>query len=323
MGDISVVVGTYNRRDLIEKCVDSVLRETKRLAKLYITDAGSTDGTVEYLKALNNPLAEPILVGKKLGQAQAYNDVFAKVQSRYVCWISDDNEIANGGIDLAAGILDAEPEVAMVGMKVKDLQGPFAKAPYIGGVSELGILNVNQGMLRTDVLKAVGGFSLAFRDYGIDPDLTAKVLLHGHDVVYTREVCILHHRGWETDPSKPEFAAMQKRQEVYKALYRQKYAKAFAPSPFYLAKRGAWKLARGLMGPRFKINSSEPVFGWLQRDWNNMLSSRHISVFDPLISNGKPWYLRQRAPRGAGPNALPPDPPMAPTIQNGACDSGS
>lgn len=311
MGDVSVVVGTYNRRDLTQRCVDSVLRETRRLSKLYVTDAGSTDGTVEYLSSITSPLVEVVLVGKKLGQAQAYNDVFARVQSPYVCWISDDNEIANGGLDVAASILDAEPKVAMVGLKVKDMQGPFAKAPYIGGVSELGILNVNQGMLRTDVLKAVGGFSLAFRDYGIDPDLTAKVLLHGHDVVYTRDVCILHHRGWETDPSKPEYAAMLKRQETYKALYREKYATTFAPSSFYLAKRGLWKAAREALGPRFKINSPEPVLGWLQRDWHNMLSSRYISVLDPLTSRGRPWYLRQRAPAGAGPRALPPDPELS------------
>jgi GT2 family glycosyltransferase len=311
MNDISVVVGTYNRRDLIQACVESVLAQTKRLARLYITDAGSTDGTIDYLNSVASGRVVPVLEGKKLGQARAYNDVFKQVTSRYVCWISDDNAIVNGGLDVAAEILDREARVGMVGLKVKDLQGPFVKAPYIGGVSALGVLNVNQGMLRTEVLSEAGYFSERFRDYGIDPDLTAKVLLSGHDVVYTKDIAIHHHRLWETDPSKPEYEKMMQRQVVAQQLYLDKYGKAMGAAPFYLAKRAGWKALREALGKRYSINSHERFMGQLPRDWNNIFASRYISVFDPLLHQGKAFHLRQNAPL-LRPRVLPADPtPLA------------
>ncbi|MGE3271737.1 MAG: glycosyltransferase family 2 protein, partial [Chloroflexota bacterium] len=193
---LSVVLGTYNRLESLKRCIDSIFTQTRTPSVVYVTDAGSTDGTVEYLQSIASERLIPVLVGKKLGQARAYNDVFKTVTTPYVVWISDDNAIVNGGLDQAVRILDRLPRVGMVGVKVKDVEGPFVEAPYLGAVSSIGVLNVNQGMLRTEALLEVGGFSERFRDYGIDPDLTAKVLFAGWDVAYTRGVGIEHYRAW-------------------------------------------------------------------------------------------------------------------------------
>jgi len=79
MADYSVVVGTYNRLEHIKRCVESVIREAKRPFKLYITDAGSTDGTIEYLQSVASNQVIPLLIGEKLGQARAYNNVFREI----------------------------------------------------------------------------------------------------------------------------------------------------------------------------------------------------------------------------------------------------
>ena len=134
MAEISIVVGTYNRLATLRKCIDSIPRETRRAFHLYVTDAGSTDGTIEYLQSIASESIRPLLVGKKLGQARAYNDVFDLIETPYVCWISDDNEIVNGGLDLAVDILQRDEQIGMVALKVRDLQGPFVDAPYVGGV---------------------------------------------------------------------------------------------------------------------------------------------------------------------------------------------
>ena len=88
---LSIVAGTYNRCDQVKRLVESVQRETKLPYILYITDAGSTDGTIEYLESVASDRVRPIFVGKLLGQARAYNDVFMQVDTPYVCWVSDDN----------------------------------------------------------------------------------------------------------------------------------------------------------------------------------------------------------------------------------------
>lgn len=293
---LSIVAGTYNRRDQLQRLVESVARETKVPHILYITDAGSTDGTVEYLKSVASPSVRPVFVGKLLGQARAYNDVFMAVDTPYVCWVSDDNEIVNNGLDIGVSILQKNRRIGMVGLKVRDQEGPFVKSPYIGGVSSIGILNVNQGMLPTAVMQAVGGFSEGFRDYGIDPDLTAKVLFLGFDIVYTRQVAIHHFRNWAEDKSSPEYKALAVKQERGKQRYEALYAPLAAKQRSNALKKRAWEFARAKLSRRFEfsMNSSTPILGNIPRDYYNTVMSKYISMLDPLATLSKEYHLRQR-----------------------------
>ena len=216
---ISVVVGTLNRLDLLRSCIESIVR-TSVPVKIYVTDAGSTDGTIDYLKGIESDSISVTLHQKKLGQAKAYNEIFSIIKTPYVCWLSDDNVIVDHALEKAIRILQTNPRIGMVGLKVRDVQGPFLGEPYIGGISETGILNVNQGVLRTEILQSLEGFSEDFMDYGIDPDLTARVLYAGHDIVYTKDVAILHWRDWgESEVLRGQL----EKQDRYKALYREKY----------------------------------------------------------------------------------------------------
>lgn len=303
--DISVVIGTHNRLERLQACLDSIFDQTRRPTTVYVTDAGSTDGTVEYLQASASDRLVPVLVGERLGQARAYNQVFELVGTAYTCWLSDDNVVVNRSLDLAAHILDEHPTIGMVGLKTRDVVGPFADAPYLGAVSAIGVLNVNQGLLRTAVLREVGGFSEAFRDYGIDPDLTAKVLLRGHDVVYTRAVAIHHYRAWTEDAERN--AQFRDKQRTYLDLYWKKYAQYAQPDVGWAAKRRLWTLLRAAF--RIKsINSYRFILGMIARDWSNILTGRYISLLDPLICLGKPYHLVQSCPASRRLHALPADP---------------
>ena len=88
---VSVVLGTYNRLNNLRTCIRSIFEQTRTPTRVYVTDAGSTDGTIEYLQSIASERLVPVLVGKKLGQARAYNEVFATIETPYVCWLSDDN----------------------------------------------------------------------------------------------------------------------------------------------------------------------------------------------------------------------------------------
>jgi GT2 family glycosyltransferase len=299
---LAVVVGTYNRLGSLKRCVDSVLNQTRTPTVLYVTDAGSTDGTVEYLQSIASERVVPLLVGERLGQARAYNDVFKIVTTPYVAWISDDNEIVNGGLDVAVEILERRPQIGMVGVQVKELKGPAVDAPYLGAVSSIGVLNVNQGVLRTPVLQAVGGFGERFRDYGIDPDLTAKVLFGGWDVAYTRIIGIHHFRAWADGSASS--AAQRARQQGYVMLYAEKWERYAPPDLAWKARRLAWRCFQKATG--LPLNSSRRILGLSSRDWCNVLTGRYISLLDPLLTRGQLYHLLQHAPAVRRP--LPPDP---------------
>jgi GT2 family glycosyltransferase len=300
---LSVVLGTYNRRDSLRRCVESIFGQTRTPSIVYVTDAGSTDGTVEYLESVASERLVPILVGERLGQARAYNDVFATVTTPYVVWLSDDNEIVNGGLDAGVEALDRRPAVGMVAIKVKDVEGPFVDAPYVGGISTIGVLNVNQGMLRTGIVQELGGFSERFRDYGIDPDLTARVLFSGWQIAYTRVVGIHHYRDWTA--GSPTGAAQLQRQRDYADLYARKWGGYAPPDRLWGARRRAWACLQKATGIR--SNTARRFLGLDGRDWCNVLTARYVSLLDPLLSRGQPFHLVQRPPSTRPP--LPPDPP--------------
>ena len=305
---LSVVLGTFNRLASLKRCLDSILAETTTPMVVHVTDAGSTDGAQEYLRSLDDERVRVLLVGRKLGQAKAYNDVFRRIQTPYVAWLSDDNQVVDGGLDAAVDILDRDLRVGMVALKTRDVQGPFLGSVYLGGVSEIGVLNVNQGLLRTSILHEVGGFSETFGFYGIDPDLTAKVLYCGHDIVYTRQVALHHYRDWPVREGTPEHAELARHHARSLDLYHRKWGAMAEGAGAWRAKRRFWAWFKKRLRGRYDENSTTPHLGGLWRDWNNVFLARHISLVDPWTSAGRPWHLRQHAPR----RPLPPDPAPPP-----------
>lgn len=286
---LSVVVGTRNRLERLRACVESIRQETSIPTKIYITDAGSTDGTVEYLNSIRSEEISVTLHQERLGQARAYNEIFSQVDTPYVCWLSDDNVVVNGGLDRAVSVLDSVPHVGMVGLKVKDVQGPFCGEPYIGGISEAGILNVNQGVLRTSVLQNLGGFSEEFMDYGIDPDLTARVLYSGLDIAYTKDVAILHWREWGESEI---LAAQMEKQVKYKALYREKYCEERASMAANGMRTRIFAVVKRILRIVTRLFGSNRAERWA-RDWYNVVKGRYISLADPFRSLGKDYHLLQ------------------------------
>lgn len=292
---LSVVLGTYNRLDQLRRCIDSIVRETSTPTRVYVTDAGSTDGTIDYLQSIASDTIIPVLVGKKLGQAKAYNDVFTRLDTPFVCWLSDDNEVINEGLDTAVRILESDTSIGMVALKTRDKQGPFVGAPYIGGISAAGILNVNQGVLPTALLQAIGGFSEEFRDYGIDPALTAEVLKTGRKVVYTKVHALNHYRNWSEDPKSENYQWLQERQARAKKLYLERYAADLGSEDM------GFKL-KSTVGKFVKVKLAKMGMGEFVRtsrvcrDMFNILSGKYISIADPLQSWGKDFHLVQQMP---------------------------
>jgi GT2 family glycosyltransferase len=183
---LSVVIGTYNRIDVLKQCLDSLIGKIQITNEIIVIDAGSTDGTLDYLEHLQGIrlVCDQVL----LGQAKSLNQVFRSLKSKYVCWLSDDNIVINAMLDLAVRIMEENPKIGLVGLKVKDINGSNTSLPYLGGIWQSGVLTCNQGLLRTSLVQKLGGFDEEFRDYGIDGDLTTRVLLEGYKVVFRQVV---------------------------------------------------------------------------------------------------------------------------------------
>jgi hypothetical protein len=166
----------------------------------------------------------------------------------------------------------------------------------MGAIWPTGILTCNQGVLRTPLFKSVGGFDEAFRDYGIDVDLTAKVLLAGYEVAHTKMVAIHHHRDHQTAPGAIANDQRAGRLTAAGELYRRKYAHLL-PIPFIdRLKRPFREMAWFAVQVARKLLGAETVLGYNMSDWSNVLHGRYIDDFDLWINKEKPFYLIQRIP---------------------------
>jgi GT2 family glycosyltransferase len=298
MKKLSIILGTYNRLPKLKKCLSSILGKIKTDYQLVIIDAGSNDGTINFVEKFGKPL-RLIKQNKRIGQVKSFNRYLPKIKSEYVCWISDDNVVVVDVLDEAVKTLDNNKAIGMVGLKVKDMTGRFKNESYIGGIWPSGILNMNQGVIRSDLFRKLKYFDSEFPDYGIDADLTTRVLMEGYKVVLTKKIGVFHFRGY--DNTSKSFEKSVRNNKLHKALvlYRRKYRKicqrkritSFYSFIFYPIFSLILKFTYCCLLdeiPFSKNNSNRDL-----RDWMNLLSSRYINILDFWYNRHNSFYFEQ------------------------------
>lgn len=300
-GSVTIAIGTCNRLAILIRCLDALRGRIAAPHRIVVADAGSTDGTIAYLERLAD--VDLMCEGVPIGQAQSLNRVLRTVTTDYFCWLSDDNVVRDGMIDLAVEILDDHEYFGMIALKTRDVTGSHTHLPYIGGHWETGVLTCNQGVVRTELLQRLGGFDENLRDYGIDADLTARVLLTGRAVAFTRAVAIDHERDHDgTAWISPE--SRRTRLAEARALYRRKYDPlvAMVRDATLFHQRERLKrvvmrcINRTVRSTRQVGLSLERVTGCNTRDISNLLFSRYVSIRREISCMGQPYHLIQEMP---------------------------
>lgn len=294
MKTLAVLIGTRNRLEILKQCLNALIDRIQASHEIIVIDAGSADGTIEYIRRL--PAVQIVCDGKPIGQAQSFNRVFRTIESAYVCWLSDDNVVQAGALDLAAIILDGNPDIGMVALKTKDVIGPMQTMAYLGAISPAGILTCNQGVVRTELLRQIGFFDEAFRDYGIDVDLTARVLIAGYKVAHTKMIAIHHYRDHQILPGAIENDQRDARRAAAADLYKRKYAGLLPRGPRERLARVFRQVAWLAIQVIRKLLGSNTVLGYDMLDWLNVFNGRYISVLDVWHNRKNPFYLVQHIP---------------------------
>jgi GT2 family glycosyltransferase/peptidoglycan/xylan/chitin deacetylase (PgdA/CDA1 family) len=128
--ELSVIVASHNRRELLRRCLDSLRDQDADPAsfEVLVADDGSSDGTAAMVETLETPFRLRLLRLEQGGQAAAQNAAI-KVAAGSTCLFLDDDMIASPG--LIAEHLAAhrrEPMTLAVGQLTQE---PFAgNDPY-------------------------------------------------------------------------------------------------------------------------------------------------------------------------------------------------
>lgn len=94
--ELSVIVPSHNRRELLERCIDTLREQTQPPTsfELVVADDGSTDGTAEAIERLDTPFALRVLKLDKVGKSAALNAAIEAATGE-VCLFLDDDVVAS------------------------------------------------------------------------------------------------------------------------------------------------------------------------------------------------------------------------------------
>lgn len=110
--DISVIIPTYNRKQLVVEAVNSALTQEPENYEIIVVDDGSTDGTIELLESLKLPIN--IIKKQNGGVSSARNAGIKQAKGRYIAFLDSDDLWLPGILNSQYNFLQSHPAIPLV-----------------------------------------------------------------------------------------------------------------------------------------------------------------------------------------------------------------
>lgn len=115
MCKISAIITTKNRRDLLQKAVESVLNQTYQDLECIVVDDASTDETRAYLKGIKDTRIKPVFITpeESKGGNYARNRGIQASNGEFLAFLDDDDEWFPTKLEKQLALFE-DPEVGLV-----------------------------------------------------------------------------------------------------------------------------------------------------------------------------------------------------------------
>lgn len=253
----SVVVPTYRRPELLDRCLGALVKQDIGAAayEIVVADDAASDATrrqVEGWIAGNHPVLRYVPVTQVHGPAAARNAGWRAARGEVIAF-TDDDTVPDPGW-LTAGLAALESADAAWGKICVPLpQPPTDYERNEAGLESAEFATAN-GLCRRAALAAVGGFDERFTAaWREDADLFFTLLEHGYGVVHAPDAVVVH----PVRPASWGISLRQQRKSLFNALlfkkhpalYRQRI-QATPPWHYYAAAAGLLAAISGAVAGR-------------------------------------------------------------------------
>lgn len=228
--EISIVIVSYNTKELLKACLKSAVEATKNLkVEIFVVDNNSSDGTAEMVKE-NFPTVHLIANGHNAGFSKANNQALAKAKGKYILVLNPDTIVPKETIKTMINFMEKNRQIAVSTCKIELYTGGLDKDArrhfptpwrafthfskleqifkgsqifdqyYVGYKSS----DVEQEvdacvgafmLVRKSAMEKVGLFDEDYFFYGEDLDWCYRFKKAGYKIVYTPIAKIIHYKG--------------------------------------------------------------------------------------------------------------------------------
>lgn len=227
--DISVIIVSFNTRDLLRDCLQTLFQHQGGLkVQTIVVDNASEDGSADMVAA-EFPDVVLIRSSANLGFGPANNRGFEQATGRYIVLLNSDAFIGEDTLKHSVERMDAEPDVGLAGgrlvgregewqpsarmfpsllnelLTISGLSARWPRSRFFGRVDRtwadpLEPVDVDwvpgaYSIIRASVLDQIGHFDERFFLYFEEVDLCQRIKAAGYRVVYWPEIRVVHIGG--------------------------------------------------------------------------------------------------------------------------------
>jgi len=125
---LSIIIASYNKKDLLRNCINSILKNTKELDfEIIAVDDCSSDNSVQMVKDEFKDKVKLIINKKNSGPIVANNKGIIESKGEYCLILDNDTIITNNVFKKMADFMEENPKMGVLGCKLTFLNGNFQK----------------------------------------------------------------------------------------------------------------------------------------------------------------------------------------------------
>jgi len=207
MKEISVIVVSYNTADLIGACLASIAEGQGVPLEIFVVDNASSDGGADVVRK-GFPAVHLVENGENRGFGAANNQVLSRCEGRYLVLLNPDTVVRPGAFREMAAYMDSHPGVGLAGPGIVNPDGTHqdsvsyrypgqkhASGELAGLAGSIACVMGACQIVRTGLMRRIGGFDEDFFLYGEDQDLCLRIRKLGYEIGHVESAEVVHHGG--------------------------------------------------------------------------------------------------------------------------------